>query len=384
MTRGRCVALSALGVFVFATGSVRAHAQTLLPQWQLSPQPVLVLDDNGSPLRQFFVVVGTARSQAGYIAVANRGTLEVRVFDGSGSHVDTYGRKGQGPGEFEGMALLGRRSDTLVLYDNALRRVSHLAIHGGQVRSYVLAPKNAHPSGTYPVGALPSGRLLVVPNTSSKMARPHGLTRDTVSFGIFDPVTDSIVWLPPMPRFTSLVVNPTNAPRAMARGVYPFGPQLHHSIVGEAVWFADTHEDQIKVFHSSGRIMTRLPVTLPPQRYDDAAFGRARSLAFARATSEPSRIVLQHRFDPRFRGRLQPRHGPLIPALDGTVWIQKFRMSEAEPANFLITDRAGRPVATASVPRGFVVSEIGTDYVLGTVRDELGAESIVLYGLIRR
>lgn len=57
-----------------------------------------------------------------------------------------------------------------------------------------------------------------------------------------------------------------------------------------------------------------------------------------------------------------------IPPVDSdTVWT--------------VYDLDGEPVAGITIPAGFEVHEVGPDYLLGVARDEVGVESIELYGL---
>ena len=54
-----------------------------------------------------------------------------------------------------------------------------------------------------------------------------------------------------------------------------------------------------------------------------------------------------------------------------------------EGAEWLILDQNGEGVATATTPPGLHVLEIGSDYVLGTARDEYDVESVRMHRLAR-
>src|SRR5688572_11687481 len=102
-----------------------AQVQGGLPSWTLNPTPTLTIEDDGTPPTQFVSVVGVSRLSNGNIAIANfGGTNDIRIFDTSARHVTTFGRTGDGPGEFRRLAWIGRSGDTAWFYDSGLRRIS--------------------------------------------------------------------------------------------------------------------------------------------------------------------------------------------------------------------------------------------------------------------
>lgn len=54
-----------------------------------------------------------------------------------------------------------------------------------------------------------------------------------------------------------------------------------------------------------------------------------------------------------------------------------------EGALWRVVDRDGSPIAELRTPPGFFLLEVGDDYVLGIHKDEVGLESVEVYGLIR-
>jgi hypothetical protein len=75
---------------------------------RLSAEPVLVIgrvEGGGSDL--FHGILATRRLSDGRIVVVNRGTSELRFFDGTGRYLSSAGGEGEGPGEFRLMSLCG-------------------------------------------------------------------------------------------------------------------------------------------------------------------------------------------------------------------------------------------------------------------------------------
>ncbi len=75
--------------------------------WQVGPEwTVSIGDREGDDPYLLHQVMDAMRLPDGRIVVANGGDGELRVFDGSGTHVATWGGRGEGPDEFEYLSLV--------------------------------------------------------------------------------------------------------------------------------------------------------------------------------------------------------------------------------------------------------------------------------------
>jgi hypothetical protein len=83
----------------------------------------------------FAEISDVAVNGQGEIYVADRRLAEIRKFDKDGKHLLTFGRKGQGPGEFQSIRVLaiGRRGE-VVVFDDMLGRISVFS-DGGELRT---------------------------------------------------------------------------------------------------------------------------------------------------------------------------------------------------------------------------------------------------------
>src|SRR5688572_12056606 len=105
-----------------------AQAQASIPVWTLSPAPTLTIQDDGTPATQIESIMGVGRLWDGGIVIANRGgTNDIRIFDARVSHVATFGRTGEGPGEFRRIEWMGQAGDPAWIYDSGLQRMT--AVH---------------------------------------------------------------------------------------------------------------------------------------------------------------------------------------------------------------------------------------------------------------
>jgi hypothetical protein len=77
--------------------------------WRSSPEPLVDVGlAEGDAAYQFGRVAGALRLDDGRIVVADGQANELRWFDAAGRHLKTAGRKGGGPGEFDGLHALLR------------------------------------------------------------------------------------------------------------------------------------------------------------------------------------------------------------------------------------------------------------------------------------
>ena len=102
--------------------SVAVGASAAEAQWTLGPPDLVLGEATGVPFANIVGVV--ARDDRIYVADA--GFAEIHVFDMvTGEHLASTGRRGEGPGEFEGLAWIGDcGSDSIFASDNVLYRVS--------------------------------------------------------------------------------------------------------------------------------------------------------------------------------------------------------------------------------------------------------------------
>jgi hypothetical protein len=133
-----------------------------VPLWILGGEPraeIGVVD--GADEYQLFDVSDAVVLYSGGLAVANRGTHEVRYYDAQGQFLRSVGGEGDGPGEFRGIQFVGRfEGDSVLVFDERHRRASVFDEQGRFIRSFSLnMPTNTgRPS---PVGVLSSGSIII-------------------------------------------------------------------------------------------------------------------------------------------------------------------------------------------------------------------------------
>jgi hypothetical protein len=113
----------------------------------LSTEPLLTIGvEQGDPAKEFDRIPVVRFLDSGGVAVANRGSADVRLFGPDGAHLRTLGRAGEGPGEFAGvnwMQTFG--GDTIAVLDSELRRVTTFDEAGDVVAITTFAGAEGYP-----------------------------------------------------------------------------------------------------------------------------------------------------------------------------------------------------------------------------------------------
>lgn len=117
--------------------------------------------EEAGPYQFSFISTGLLLD-GGRIAVAEQSAAEVRLFGADGRHLRSVGRRGGGPGEFQVISGLFRRSgDSLAAYDQSQRRMTFFPVVSGEPR---VVRSQAVPGGRGDFdafGAFADGRLLL-------------------------------------------------------------------------------------------------------------------------------------------------------------------------------------------------------------------------------
>jgi hypothetical protein len=207
------------------------------------------------------------RGPDGRLYIVDGGDCRVVVYEAEGSYRSTFGRRGSGPGEFQGPRLTAFDGDTLTIYDTGLRRASRFTTGGRLLDTF------SQMNGGSPRDLVAHGDLLIGITSESQrpaniqFGRPRALitraaTGDTVAIvrGEFVPVT----------RFTDMT-----EPGGTYRGRYSMlqlggYPEMvispRHDIV-----VAQGNEGFIQVFSPLGEPRLRIRIE-QPERPIDAAF----------------------------------------------------------------------------------------------------------------
>lgn len=355
--------------------------------WALGPLPDLTIGAlDGQAENQLWDVAGATVLSDGRLAVINRGTLEVRLYRGDGQFLRAFGGKGEGPGEFSYMELAGTLpGDTLVLSDLDLRRITLIHPDVGFVRSAAISEDLLRWNWTvglignsimrggmerYELSTHPEGRrgMERVP-TSFQTATLTGALE--VDFGTF-----------PF-REIFYDMGTINGHETSVAFDVPFGMEASFAVGETRFFFGPGDRYEIKVFDSETHLQRiirwnrpLLPVT---SHHLDALLER--KVAGAGDDQEAREISQEFRDTPA-ASHLPAYLGFEVDRL-GSLWVRDYPEFPEEPQTYHIFDRQGHLVGRVGIPQGMTVLEIGADYLLTLVKDEMGVEYLHRYGLVR-
>ena len=130
----------------------------------------------------FSTVRGVGRLSDGSVAVLDRLSAEIRIFDANGRHVRSMGRRGEGPGEFRSAwKLWVLPGDTLWAGDYRPWRYNVFTADGEWVRAVEMQPAYINPSRRG--GVLDNGVSIT---TIDKRAEPRDYqVPDTVEIEVY-------------------------------------------------------------------------------------------------------------------------------------------------------------------------------------------------------
>lgn len=138
-----------LSVWLFAVActppepATEATAPAELPLLTLSGPTLEIGLIDGDEEYLFGSVESVLRLEDGRVAVSDGGASRVSFYDSDGVFVGSFGRVGQGPGEFRNLSrIYAHGTDSLRVLDRSTRRVSTFDVHGeygGQMDGYDLS-----------------------------------------------------------------------------------------------------------------------------------------------------------------------------------------------------------------------------------------------------
>jgi len=192
-----------------------------------------------------------------------------------------------------------------------------------------------------------------------------------------------VQWLGEAPDIALFIYNPSGSGKMVMVEPAAFSPYFMATVSGSSIWFGDTAADTLlrADVATGARETIRLPdkpVPLPGNLVEltrTEALGAAKDSLNTALTTE------------KFRGPNLPEHLPvyedMVAGTDGEVWLRMIGADRDAPVQYLVLSPRGTPVARVTVPKAFMVMDVGRDYVLGVHRDDDGVERVKAYTLTR-
>ncbi|MDE2980917.1 MAG: 6-bladed beta-propeller [Gemmatimonadota bacterium] len=344
-------------------------------EWTLPSPPALEIgrrEGQGPGSDLFGAIAHAIRLSNGHIAVADRHAQEVRVFDDAGGHVLTFGRPGEGPGEFTTLwSIAELAGDTIAAIDPLGGRVSLFGSAGVFGRSFPI-PRLPGASAPNVIGWLADGTLLISALTRS----PSRDTRDQSTHFLYavDPHGEILGTLGEYP----------GSPLGRNGLALGFASRAEFTAGGSLAWVGQSGRFELVAHDGTGSVrrivrLDREPRAVTQPEIDEAQAAVERSLEGASGPAVERILATEY-------ASHHSVHGALLADKAGNLWVERYRhhlIEDPGPQQWDIFDAEGRLVGYLATPSDFEITDIGADFVLGFHTDELGVQTVRMYRLVR-
>ena len=320
------------------------------------------------------------RLSDGSLVVSNGGT-ELLFFDETGQYRHTVGQRGGGPGEFEDINSVHQGpGDSLYVYDARLDRLTVMD-RDGSMGSMTHIEHPDRGSLVDVVGVLSNGSVVLIDashTTSPPVSGPVSLP-----FGVYlyDRARDAVAVVggyERAPAYRYVVGN-----RSTTRTI-PFRVSPTLAVHDNALFIGDGNTPDVQLQASPGEPGTFLRLLREPIPVTAADIERYRERRLDDTRSEARRRTEREILDlMTFPGEWS-FYQDMEVGTDGMVWLREVGPGlEDRLQRWIGFDPNGRRTRTFEIEGDFELVEIGSQTVVGILRDDFDVEHVVIHGLQR-
>ena len=367
--------------------------------WSVEEEPIVSIGTSlmaGSDAYALFRVSDASRLSNGGVAIANSGTSEVRVFGPDGVHSHTFGREGDGPGEFRGLRqVMATSGDTLLSWDARSGRVGRFTPEGRLLQEHALNRSELQSTLTAPLIRLEATHLLDDGQLAAVLGPMAYLDESTSpAHGTLSRLPQAVVRASvDLARWDTLIVQPGGeivffAMDAPMERIPILPPYRRTSVTAwgdrtSRICTGDQSAHEISCFSSDGaRTIIRWSAPLVPATPEDIGAWRDDRLESLGSRMPEGRLrsLLSRVPSPETR---QP-YGRIFLDAVGNLWVEKppALASDSRFLEMTLFDEGGRWLGDVTLPQ-MTPLEIGSDYLVGLQRDDSDVEYVRVWKITK-
>ena len=357
-------------------GIVRVTNTGTAPAWQLTPVVSIgptSLSETGAP-EEFGRVNSAGLGPDEAVFVADGLNHEVRVFGLDGVHRRTFGRNGEGPGEFRSLYSVAWMGDRLLTLDSSLGRIGEFSADGGWLgQQRIEGSYSGSPAGIrlMPVGPDEFYRLGLLRDAT-------GVESLLVGHDGAGETGDTLSWLQPPPGPAAFIL--CRYGEMITSFAIPFGPGLaQHPGPGAVMYSAMTDAYRIAMTGAGGDTLRVIERPLPPEPISDEEWA-AGNRDFEELVAERPDAECNPRRPSRPEAKSFIRSIFIAP--DGKLWVEVIRTAGNR---WEIFDPEGRLLGTVPAPprKERAAPAFGPDHLITVRQDSLDLDHVDVWRIER-
>jgi hypothetical protein len=345
--------------------------------WRVAPTPLFTLGWGPDEPTFTWIQAGRILDDGGAVVGDGRAGTIYRI-GADGSVLATWGRQGEGPGEYRAFDAMLMRGDSILISDGRLRRLTLLSQAGDVLATRPLPGAFLHQVSSI----LDDGRLLLIPGDSYgaiSQTRPEWVfeTQPILAATPETGTVDTLAELPHLRRwYGSLAAGP--------------GPLM---VKGRAAGFEDgfawsrADEPAVYWYDATGRL-TQIA------RWEEEPVPITAELRSRMASRVEERLRAGGAEEPRVRAGLivleegLDRHEGPLPYWDafyvdrqGNAWLREYASPGEPSTRWRVVARDGRYLGWIDAPDVASILDITDDRILAVRQDELDVPAVVMLAL---
>ncbi len=327
-------------------------------------------------------VAGAALLEDGSVVVAVRAASEIRRYDSFGRHLWSVGRRGEGPGEFGSPQVppgcVGDRR--IFVYDWENRRITVLDVSGQVLSTWPLS------RAATSISCSPQGRVVFTNyGRTPKVAGPYRSPQPLYSWDVSHTapvlVRDGI---PGADRWVYIQegLEPVSGPR-------PLGKEIVLAATDKGVWLSTADTYEIEFIAWSGRttrvVRWKGPGLGVTPEHIEARRNRYFSYNLERSDEPGWKKLIEEAWVGE-RSRLPdmfPSVRRILLARNGGVWVQHYYRAGDPNVVWVYLDDSGKWTQTLRLPPGRRIMDIGANWALVRIADQVGRQRLYVYETVQ-